>query len=166
MTIACDSGEGVEVEELEDPAKAELKAREAAKQSAFEKLQADRRSLPMYPYRESLLDAIAKHNVLIIVGETGSGKTTQARRHALAFYRLPIGAVRSVSAVACMILPNVRDIRGNGVLHSVQVASAQTKATVRTQPKGRLDVNREMLLPLAPVICHAFVVRRLFADLG
>ncbi len=68
---------GVEVEELEDPAKAEVKAREAAKQSAFEKLQADRRSLPMYPYREGLLDAIAKHNVLIIVGETGSGKTTQ-----------------------------------------------------------------------------------------
>ena len=68
---------GVEVEELEDPAKAEIKAREAAKQSAFEKLQADRRSLPMFPYREGLLDAIAKHNVLIIVGETGSGKTTQ-----------------------------------------------------------------------------------------
>ena len=69
----------MEVEELEDPEQAELKAREAAKQSAFEKLQADRRLLPMFPYREGLLDAIAKHNVLIIVGETGSGKTTQAR---------------------------------------------------------------------------------------
>ena len=67
------------MEELEDPAQAELKAREAAKQSAFEKLQSDRRSLPMFPYREALLDAIAKHNVLIIVGETGSGKTTQVR---------------------------------------------------------------------------------------
>ena len=77
------------MEELEDPAKAELKAREAAKQSAFEKLQADRRSLPMFPYREGLLDAIAKHNVLIIVGETGSGKTTQARRQAVALHHLP-----------------------------------------------------------------------------
>ncbi|KAL6774284.1 hypothetical protein ACKKBG_A24410 [Auxenochlorella protothecoides x Auxenochlorella symbiontica] len=31
----------------------------------------------MFPYREDLLKAIAEHQVLIIVGETGSGKTTQ-----------------------------------------------------------------------------------------
>eukprot|EP01133_Synstelium_polycarpum_P002542 gene2542-2913_t len=36
-----------------------------------------RRSLPIFPYREELLAAVAEHQVLIIVGETGSGKTTQ-----------------------------------------------------------------------------------------
>lgn len=36
-----------------------------------------RRSLPVYAYREELLQAIENHQVLIIVGETGSGKTTQ-----------------------------------------------------------------------------------------
>lgn len=36
-----------------------------------------RRSLPVYPFREALLDAIQEHQVLIIEGETGSGKTTQ-----------------------------------------------------------------------------------------
>jgi len=36
-----------------------------------------RKSLPIYKYRDDLLDAIAKHQVLVIVGETGSGKTTQ-----------------------------------------------------------------------------------------
>lgn len=36
-----------------------------------------RRSLPVYPFREALLDAIAEHQVLIIEGETGSGKSTQ-----------------------------------------------------------------------------------------
>lgn len=36
-----------------------------------------RRSLPVYPFREELLTAIANHQVLIIEGETGSGKTTQ-----------------------------------------------------------------------------------------
>ncbi|XP_059558128.1 pre-mRNA-splicing factor ATP-dependent RNA helicase DHX16 isoform X2 [Myotis daubentonii] len=40
-------------------------------------IQAVRRSLPVFPFREELLAAIASHQVLIIEGETGSGKTTQ-----------------------------------------------------------------------------------------
>ncbi|EFA82926.1 DEAD/DEAH box helicase [Heterostelium album PN500] len=36
-----------------------------------------RKSLPIYPYREQLLEAVAEYQVIIIVGETGSGKTTQ-----------------------------------------------------------------------------------------
>ena len=36
-----------------------------------------RKSLPFYSYREELLKAIATYQVLVIVGETGSGKTTQ-----------------------------------------------------------------------------------------
>ncbi|KAL6962435.1 putative pre-mRNA-splicing factor ATP-dependent RNA helicase DEAH6 [Sarracenia purpurea var. burkii] len=50
---------------------------ESMEKSAFEKLQADRKTLPIYPYRDELLQAVHKHQVLIIVGETGSGKTTQ-----------------------------------------------------------------------------------------
>lgn len=42
-----------------------------------ESIQAVRRSLPVFPFREELLTAIASHQVLIIEGETGSGKTTQ-----------------------------------------------------------------------------------------
>ncbi|XP_004424462.1 PREDICTED: putative pre-mRNA-splicing factor ATP-dependent RNA helicase DHX16 isoform X1 [Ceratotherium simum simum] len=42
-----------------------------------ESIQAVRRSLPVFPFREELLAAIANHQVLIIEGETGSGKTTQ-----------------------------------------------------------------------------------------
>uniref|UniRef100_A0A4W3GF91 RNA helicase n=1 Tax=Callorhinchus milii TaxID=7868 RepID=A0A4W3GF91_CALMI len=33
--------------------------------------------LPVFPYREDLLSAVSKHQILIIEGETGSGKTTQ-----------------------------------------------------------------------------------------
>ncbi|KAG1797729.1 P-loop containing nucleoside triphosphate hydrolase protein [Suillus plorans] len=36
-----------------------------------------RKSLPIYTYREQLLEAIKEHQVLIVVAETGSGKTTQ-----------------------------------------------------------------------------------------
>ncbi|KAF8378774.1 hypothetical protein HHK36_030123 [Tetracentron sinense] len=45
--------------------------------SALQKLQDERKTLPVYPYREELLQAIQDHQVLVIVGETGSGKTTQ-----------------------------------------------------------------------------------------
>ena len=33
--------------------------------------------MPIYQYREQLLEAIKEHQVLIVVAETGSGKTTQ-----------------------------------------------------------------------------------------
>ncbi|KAI9443294.1 pre-mRNA splicing factor [Lactarius indigo] len=36
-----------------------------------------RKSLPIYQFREELLQAIHEHQVLIVVAETGSGKTTQ-----------------------------------------------------------------------------------------
>jgi pre-mRNA-splicing factor ATP-dependent RNA helicase DHX16 len=42
-----------------------------------EDIAATRRSLPIFPFRQQLLDAVRDHQVLIIVGETGSGKTTQ-----------------------------------------------------------------------------------------
>lgn len=36
-----------------------------------------RKSLPIWPFREDLIQAVKTHQVLIIEGETGSGKTTQ-----------------------------------------------------------------------------------------
>ena len=36
-----------------------------------------RRSLPIFPFKDDLLSAIDSHQVLIIEGETGCGKTTQ-----------------------------------------------------------------------------------------
>lgn len=58
------------------------------KQSSFNKattfgeittlsIQEQRRSLPIFKLRDPLLKAIDEHQVLIVVGDTGSGKTTQ-----------------------------------------------------------------------------------------
>ncbi|MDI1489997.1 MAG: hypothetical protein OHK93_001196 [Ramalina farinacea] len=41
------------------------------------KIEDTRKSLPIYQFRDDLLQAINDYQVLIIVGETGSGKTTQ-----------------------------------------------------------------------------------------
>uniref|UniRef100_A0AAR2LJC6 RNA helicase n=1 Tax=Pygocentrus nattereri TaxID=42514 RepID=A0AAR2LJC6_PYGNA len=51
----------------------DLSQAEKQKQS----IQEVRRSLPVFPYREDLLSAIKDHQILVIEGETGSGKTTQ-----------------------------------------------------------------------------------------
>ncbi|KAF9454217.1 P-loop containing nucleoside triphosphate hydrolase protein [Macrolepiota fuliginosa MF-IS2] len=40
-------------------------------------IQDQRKSLPIYKLRDQLLQAIGDHQVLIVVGDTGSGKTTQ-----------------------------------------------------------------------------------------
>ncbi len=44
-------------------------------------MQQQRESLPVFPYRYDLLKAIRDHQVIIIVGETGSGKTTQVPQY-------------------------------------------------------------------------------------
>ena len=36
-----------------------------------------KRSLPVFPFRNDIIEAVRAHQVLIIEGETGSGKTTQ-----------------------------------------------------------------------------------------
>jgi pre-mRNA-splicing factor ATP-dependent RNA helicase DHX16 len=53
----------------------ELKIKEA--EQRVESIDAVRKALPVYAFREELIQAIHNHQILIIVGETGSGKTTQ-----------------------------------------------------------------------------------------
>ncbi|KAJ3164959.1 DEAH-box ATP-dependent RNA helicase prp22 [Geranomyces variabilis] len=44
---------------------------------------AHRKALPIYTYREDLLEAIQAYQVLVVVGDTGSGKTTQLPQYLL-----------------------------------------------------------------------------------
>jgi pre-mRNA-splicing factor ATP-dependent RNA helicase DHX16 len=39
-----------------------------------EKILAGRKKLPVFPYREEFLAAVKEHQILVLVGETGSGK--------------------------------------------------------------------------------------------
>lgn len=54
-----------------------LKVQIDAAEQAQRTIQEVRKSLPTYQYREQFLAAIKEYQVLILVGETGSGKTTQ-----------------------------------------------------------------------------------------
>lgn len=46
---------------------------------AYKDMQQQRRGLPAYGMREALVAALHQHQVVVIEGETGSGKTTQVR---------------------------------------------------------------------------------------
>ena len=54
---------GADFEEAEDPVEAQRRARIQAIQDERERIQAQRKDLPMYAYREELLAAIAAHQV-------------------------------------------------------------------------------------------------------
>ena len=57
---------------------------QAASEFARTKTMAEqRRFLPVYDCREELLQVIRENQVVVVVGETGSGKTTQARMRML-----------------------------------------------------------------------------------
>jgi len=49
----------------------------ARKQTAHEKILEGRKGLPVAAFRDEFLAAVQEHRILIVVGETGSGKTTQ-----------------------------------------------------------------------------------------
>ncbi|KAI1159013.1 mRNA splicing factor RNA helicase [Nemania serpens] len=49
---------------------------EAAEKKALS-IQETRKSLPIYKYRDEFIAAIEQYQILVLVGETGSGKTTQ-----------------------------------------------------------------------------------------
>jgi len=66
-------------EEAEEEMKVEME--EAKPLSEYEQIQEQRRKLPIYPYKDELIDAIDKYQVLIVVAETGSGKTTQLTQY-------------------------------------------------------------------------------------
>lgn len=54
-----------------------VEAKTVKKLTAHEKILEGRKKLPVFAYREEFLEAVRDNKVLIIVGETGSGKTTQ-----------------------------------------------------------------------------------------
>lgn len=70
------------VKSLRIPGKGQKEEKEVDPvQLAKKSLQEVRKSLPIYAYRDSLVEAIKDNQVLVIEGETGSGKTTQLTQY-------------------------------------------------------------------------------------
>ncbi|KAK5580489.1 hypothetical protein RB653_000508 [Dictyostelium firmibasis] len=100
-------------------------------------IQEVRKSLPVYPYREELIEAVREYQVLIIVGETGSGKTTQIPQylHEAGFSKTgKIGCTqpRRVAAmsVAARVAEEVGCKLGNEVGYSIRFEDCTSQKTV------------------------------------
>ncbi|XP_074423658.1 pre-mRNA-splicing factor ATP-dependent RNA helicase DHX16 [Larus michahellis] len=97
-----------------------------------------RRSLPIFPYRDELVAAIAQHQILVIEGETGSGKTTQIPQylHEEGYTRqgLKIGITqpRRVAAmsVAARVAVEMGTKLGNEVGYSIRFEDCTSDRTV------------------------------------
>jgi pre-mRNA-splicing factor ATP-dependent RNA helicase DHX16 len=97
-----------------------------------------RKTLPVYQYRQQFLDAVAEYQVLIVVGETGSGKTTQLPQY---LYEggyckngMKVGCTqpRRVAAmsVAARVAEEIGVKVGNEVGYAIRFEDATTDKTV------------------------------------
>ncbi|KAK4113485.1 P-loop containing nucleoside triphosphate hydrolase protein [Canariomyces notabilis] len=100
-----------------------LKEKIEAAEKAHKTIQEVRKSLPVYAYRDAFLDAIKEYQVLILVGETGSGKTTQIPQylHEAGFTQdgMKIACTQPRRVAAMSVAARVADEMGVRVGHEV-----------------------------------------------
>jgi len=97
-----------------------------------------RKSLPIYKYRDEFLAALEVHQVLVIVGETGSGKTTQLPQylHEAGYTRggLKVGCTQPRRVAAMSVAKRVADEIGvkvgNEVGYSIRFEDCTSDKTV------------------------------------
>lgn len=97
-----------------------------------------RKSLPIYAYRDQFLAALEEYQILVIVGETGSGKTTQLPQylHEAGYTKggLKIGCTQPRRVAAMSVAARVADEMGvkvgNEVGYSIRFEDATSEKTV------------------------------------
>lgn len=127
-------GEGKALSKEQRFLQEQLRAAEAKAASIEE----TRKGLPIYSFREQLLDAISKYQVLIIVGETGSGKTTQIPQylHEAGYTKdgLKVGCTQPRRVAAMSVAARVAEEMGvkvgNEVGYSIRFEDATSDKTV------------------------------------
>lgn len=121
-----------------DKDKAFLEQQIKAAENRAKSIDETRKGLPIYAWRQQFLDAIVDHQVLIIVGETGSGKTTQLPQylHEAGYTKngLKIGCTQPRRVAAMSVAARVAEEMGvkvgNEVGYSIRFEDATSDKTV------------------------------------
>ena len=124
--------------------------------TAHEKILKGRKKLPVFAYREEFLAAVRDNKVLVIVGETGSGKTTQIPQylHEAGWSKLgKIGCTQPRRVAAMSVAARVSQVTLALTLALTLPASFATCVLV------------PQLLPLALHYTTAFAIKVLFLPL-
>ncbi|KAI9713138.1 MAG: DEAH-box ATP-dependent RNA helicase prp22 [Bogoriella megaspora] len=110
-----------------------------------------RESLPVFAFRDQLIEAVRQHQILIVVGETGSGKTTQMTQYMAEAGFTNTGVIgctqpRRVAAlsVAKRVAEEVGCVLGEEVGYSIRFEDCTSNATkIKYMTDGMLQ--REIL---------------------
>lgn len=100
-------------------------------------IQQQRESLPIFQLKEPLIEAIMNNQLLVIVGETGSGKTTQMTQYCLEV------KVAHLSIMMLIVMFNIGWIRKNweNWMHATSKSSGHVCGkTCRRRRIGRAHV--------------------------
>ncbi|KAJ8601279.1 hypothetical protein CTAYLR_007750 [Chrysophaeum taylorii] len=109
----------------------------AAAVEAKEVLAETRKRLPVFAYRTEFLEAVADNQVLVVIGETGSGKTTQLPQYLHEVGYSKLGAIgctqpRRVAAmsVAARVSKEMDVVLGREVGYSIRFEDCTSKDTI------------------------------------
>ena len=101
------------------------------------KMQLERQSLPIYKYRDEILKLIRDNQVIVLVGETGSGKTTQIPQylHEIGYSKIgKIGITQPRRVAAMSVASRVADEMnvklGNEVGYSIRFEDNTSEKTI------------------------------------
>lgn len=110
---------------------------EAAEKKALS-IQETRKSLPIYKYRDEFIAAIEQYQILVLVGETGSGKTTQLPQylHEAGYTKggLKVGCTQPRRVAAMSVAARVAEEMGvkvgNEVGYSIRFEDTTSEKTI------------------------------------
>lgn len=128
------AGEGKQLTKEQQFIAAQIEAAEKKELS----IQETRKSLPIYSYRDEFLAALGEYQILVIVGETGSGKTTQLPQylHEAGYTKngLKVGCTQPRRVAAMSVAARVAEemgVRlGNEVGYSIRFEDKSNEKTV------------------------------------
>ncbi|PXF41069.1 Pre-mRNA-splicing factor ATP-dependent RNA helicase DEAH1 [Gracilariopsis chorda] len=116
------------------PQRSFAQQRIAKRKEERERIQEERRSLPMYAHRDALIKAIKQYQVVIVQSETGSGKTTQIPQYLIeeGFGSVVCTQPRRVAAmsVAARVAYEMGVKLGNEVGYSIRFEDCTSDQTV------------------------------------
>ena len=113
----------------------------------FHEILKKRLQLPVWEYRKDFMETALKHQVIVLVGETGSGKTTQVCVYAVCFisdnFPVPVNMLKSSEA-----LPN-----NTVIMFCYQISKLSQNIICHSKNLSIMECVTGPLPPQSPTTC-------------